>query len=201
MSEEGTLESASEETTDDEIISDEETGTIEDDPQQQEIENLQKQLLDTKRAYTEGQMALAELTGRLDERGPAEPQEDWLSKYDEDEVAQNPMLAIEAIQRLRQEIVDVVRAGNTNIESRFRALDPERVAFREEIEALRQDPDLAELDEDVLVMLAKRDKRQSKVTPKPTGAPGGGQRRSAAATGKDVKESSLYKAMYPEEAA
>jgi hypothetical protein len=197
MSQEAKPDSVEEETPDQGILSD-------DTPGDQELATLQKRFADTQRKLTELATANAELRGKISVLGdkPREQEVDPLDQITADEILQDPTVAIKALKSLKQDLLgqlaEVLRARDAHFAGELKKLDPERLALREQIEELKQDPDLADLDESVLVKIAKRSKRQAGGDERrPFSAPGG--RSSGSGGQKDVRKSDLFRMVYGNE--
>jgi len=203
------------ETLDGELAEDGESETEEESEESAEttgdtakrLKSLEKALLDTKRELTKVSMERAELRGKLEgvtqRDTKAEADSDWLSEIDADEVRTDPHLLVNAIKRFRDEVVDVMRANNQWMSNQLKEKDPEMVAMRERMMALKDDPDYGKLSDDALLVIAKKqaaeERTRAKETRRAPARPGEGSSVSRRGSDKsDVRKTSMFKAIYPE---
>ena len=171
------------------------------------LETSDKRLRDTQAKLTQTAQENSEFRGKLsvlDKPAGQEVAADPFASIDEEEAIADPMVIARAAQQanatMLTDVVGVLREFRTEMLGSIEKNNPERLALKTRIDELREDPDLADLDDGVLLKLAKRDQRTA---PKPkeveraSGAPGGGSRaRGSAPSADDIKKTSLYKEIY-----
>jgi len=171
---------------------------------QKQIDNLQKQLNDTKSAFADSQASLHKLEGRLDQATaqPAAEIKDWLSEeFDEASVTADPHMAIDAVGRLRGEMVEVFKAQQALFDEKLKSNDPELFAHKDAITRLSADPDYSGFSKEQLAVVAKKEaaeRAKEEAKPEMRGTPGGGK-RPAAPEQKDVRQNSLFREIYGDE--
>lgn len=173
-----------------------------------QVETLSKRLRDTQAKLTELAQQNAELRGKvsvLDRQSGEEKVEDPFAEIDAEEAVTNPMLIVDATKKanaiLAGDVVNVLKQMRAEMLQAIRANDPEKLALRSVIEELKADPELADLDDEVLLRFAKRQKRtapKSKEVERPSGVPGGGTRARTQPKADDIRKNPIYVAMYGE---
>lgn len=168
-------------------------------------EGLKKALADTKRAYTKAAMELAELKGRMSamETKPTPvPEKDWLDEFEDDSLRLNPELAKEMIRKHRQDVVQLLEQRDRFWEGQLKNLDPDVLTMKDRIAELRQDPDYQAFTDKQLAIVAKKQKRSEVVDEEPepvlsSGAPGAGRGSGGGGHDVNIRETPLFKKIYP----
>jgi hypothetical protein len=177
----------------------EEAAPEEGSPAEKELATLKKRFRDTQRKLHEVSTERAQLLGKLEgvtlrDGKPNESPTNPFDGMDESEVIANPNLIVEraktAHASLVSELGQVLRTMQEELRKEIRQQNPERLELKELIDELREDPDLADLDDEVLIRLARREKR----SPQRVRTLAGGARRGS--SGGDVRKSGLFQAIY-----
>jgi hypothetical protein len=163
---------------------------------------LSKRLKDTQAAYTRSQMELAELRGRLSAlEAPVTKREDvkdWIDDYQVDDLEFGPKDTKEMLKRLRSEVAQAIEARDQFFLNKVENANPEVHELRDEIDRLRQDPDLAKFDDKVLVVLAKKNKasrERREASERGPSAPGG-RRTGTQGKAEDIRDNPLFRKIY-----
>ena len=176
-------------------------GSEEEDGDEQK---LKKQLLDTKRKLSQMGEENATMRGKLSalegkgEKEDAAPH--WLdTEYNEEDLVANPHMAIGAVKRLRDELVsdfaDVMRSRDEYWRQQLKERDPERLALRDSIAKLKEDPDYATLPDDALLVIAKKQRKPSEGV-EHVSVPGGRRTRAKGGDADDLRKTALYQEIY-----
>ena len=169
-----------------------------------EVETLNKRLRDTQAKLTQIAQENAEFRGKLSvlDKPAEQTVVDPFDSIDEEEAIANPMVIAKAARQanasMLTDVVGVLREFRSEMLKSIENNNPERLALKTRIDELKQDPDLADLDDAVLLKLARREKRTTpaRTVEKASGTPGGGSRARGGATVDDIKNSPLYKEIY-----
>lgn len=166
---------------------------------------LEKRLRDTQAKLTQLAQERAELAGKLSVLDRPKDQAetpDPLDSLDEEEAVTNPMVIAKAAKAanaaLIRDVVGVLKEMRNEMLGKIEQNDPERLALKTVIDELREDPELAGLDDTVLLKLAKRQRRTSPSRPgaRPSGIPGSGTRTGQTSKPVDIRKTDLFKEIY-----
>lgn len=184
-------------------------------PADKELATLRKRFHDTQKKLHEVTTENAKLSGKLEgvasTRQPAaEAPSDPYAGLDEAEVIANPYLIVDALRKsqtsLVQEVAQVIRQIRDEFGAKIESQHPDRIALAEEIDKLREDPDLDGLDDKALMAMAKRNRRlaaeqetveeEEEPLERPMRTLPGTRRASAGVS--DPKKGPLFRAIYGE---
>jgi len=202
-------EPTSDETTGDEPKADEEsdTGDTSDDTEITEPEedkevadkvDYEKMFNDTKQAFTKASMELAEMRGRVDvlTKVKEEPVKDWIDDIEPGEEGGGD--AIKAgLKSLRSEIATVLTERDEAIMQALQDQNPEVARLKDKVDELAKDPAYAGFTKAQLAVVVGSIGTTVKSKAVKARGKAGGERVAKVNAPEDVKNSPLFKAIYP----
>ena len=151
----------------------------------------------TKRAFTQSQMEKSRLEGMLEagNKAASEAVTDVFANIDPDEIRMNPEKLVDVIKTVKDQTEGAVAGalaefGNM-IRAELKASDPEIRDYREQIDALRSDPEFADLDDRMAVKIIKMTQPE-KTVKKARGKMGGKSTPKAKSEGSDIRKSAAF---------
>jgi predicted RNase H-like nuclease (RuvC/YqgF family) len=123
-----------------------------------------------------------QLVGRLEQLDRKESKQDeklWIDEISDDSLRDDPSTTKQLIKRLRQEMAEILEVRDRALSERMKWYDPDVRSNASKIAKLREDPELAKLPDEALLVIAKRyaaDGEEEIVERRSSGAPMGGKR-------------------------
>lgn len=102
---------------------------------------------------------LDQLTGRFEQLGkqePREPEKLWIDEIDDEAIRDDPSQVKAILKRQRQEFAELLELRDRAIAEHMKGYDPERRSMADKIAKLKEDPELKDLSDDALLVIAKK---------------------------------------------
>lgn len=182
-----------------EVVTSEETEKPEEAKPEEVLATALKELQETK-------LQLAELKGVVSAtQKPVEEEiKDWLDdeEFSDEKIAADPASLKKMIKTLRSEVANVLRQRDEHlsglVDKKVRGAIPRDELLEAKIEELRADDDYADFTDEQVERLARKSIKEVDPGQRSPRAPIGGRRINASVRGDDIKNSPLFREMYPE---